>query len=413
MAESKTTIITIKKQIVKEGFKVPLGLRKRELELFLVGIRKAKTLPKPLHATSADYTTLIPKYVDTNMHWKEHLIRFGWTTVPIPNCNSSKYVDCIFSYLESCSPVSLEAIKTAGSNAKNYPRLSQPMFNRNDMKTWTTNNMPSNLHGIMKHYSGHSNWQWELRELCYPIYREVYNDNELLSSYDGWCFLKPLEVSSSGVIKPTIATNNTNNSKKEPAVTGYKQWLHLDQDRLSELTDGFSPNTMSCVQGLVNMLDSTEVDGGLVVVEKSHECFGRYLERHPADGFGWFKVDMSDPELSKLPIVKVCAPAGHLILWDSRVVHANCPPRGQLKLKPRICAYVSMQPKKHATKKELEKRIRLYEEGRETNHNVAGHLFKETSKHPMTYGAPVVMPREPFCSPKLSELGRRLVGYSI
>jgi hypothetical protein len=128
------------------------------------------------------------------------------------------------------------------------------------------------------------------------------------------------------------------------------------------------------------------------------------------DGYGWFQVDMSDSVLARLPIVKVCAPAGSLVLWDSRVVHANCPPstgRG-----PRMCAYASMQPRAYASVKELAKRVRLFEAGRQTGHWTAGHLFKATPCHPMTHGGAVVMPEEPFCVPRLSTLAEKLVGYA-
>ena len=406
MAIKKQTVADIKKLIEAEEVAVPTGLRKRELLLFLDGVRKQKKLPQPLHTTSSNYTTLIPKYPDPSISWLQHLEIYGWCTVKIPDCEPLRYVDALYSHLESCSPVSLESIKIGGSEAKQYPRLSKPSFRRENPETWTTKNMITSLHGILKQYTGHTTWQWELREMCYPLFCQIYKTDELLVSFDGACFLKPLDSNKKN-------TNDiTNNATNTPAVSGYKQWLHLDQDRLHEIIDGHDPNKMTCVQGLVNFLDSSSVDGGLVLVEKIHLAFAGYFQRHPADGFSpFFKVDMNDEILRTLPVIKICAPAGHLILWDSRIVHSNCPPNNQNVKKPRMCAYVSMQPRNYASKKDIEKRIRLYETGRQTGHVVGGHALKETMKHPMTYGGPVVMPEQPFYSAKLSNLGKKLVGY--
>ena len=367
--------------------KPPFGLRKQELLSLLDGVRKSKDVPAPIHKTTQMYDHLIPKHMK-DMDWQDHLAKYGWAVVPVPDCDPEYYLNKFYEWLEGCSPVS---VKTIREEKPNYTTRSEPKFRSNDPTTWLHKNMPENLHGIFKQYLAHQPWQWELREQCYPIFREIYGTKKLLCSFDGGCFLKPLSKSST-----------------EPAVNGYKQWLHLDQDRLSQLTDGHDPNKMSCVQGLVNLLDCGPADGGLVLVEKSHTQFAGYFERHPADGYGWFRVDMSDSELSKLKVIKVCAPAGSLVLWDSRMVHANCPPTSN---QPRVCLYVSMQPRKYANEKELKKRIKLFESGRQTGHWCAGHLLKETAKHPNSHGNPIVMPEEPFCVPELSSLSKKLVGY--
>jgi hypothetical protein len=414
VAVPRQTVADIRALILAEGAVVPSGVRKRELLLLLQGIRAQKELPVPLHATSSSYTSLTGKYADPSVPWLRHLELYGWCTVAIPGCSPERYVEALYRHLEDCSPVSLDAIKAAGPTARQYPRLSPPAFRRDMPSTWTSKNMPASLHGILKQYTGQTAWQWELRELCYPLFSQVYGTGDLLASFDGACFLKPLECTSKGGVEASRGGVEASRGGLDgtPAVSGYKQWLHLDQDRLHELVDGLDPSKMSCVQGLVNLLDSSPVDGGLVLVERSHLSFAGYFQRHPADGFSsFFKVDMSDPELRTLPVIKVCAPAGHLVLWDSRIVHANAPPSRQAVKKPRMCAYVSMQPRSHASEKDLERRVRLYEAGRQTGHVVGGHALKETSKHPMTYGGPVVMPAQPFESARLSPLGRRLVGY--
>ena len=319
--------------------------------------------------------------------------------MPVPGLHVDAYVDDVYDWLESCSPVSLAAIK-GDPHGDDYPRLRVPAFKRHDPSTWTPSNVPPNLHGIMKHYCGQLDWQWRLRELCYPPFSELYGDDDLLAAFDGFCFLRPLELSGRSGPRETA-----DEQPAGPAVSGYKQWLHLDQDRLHELSDGHEPGVLSCAQGLVTLSESGPEDGGLVLVEKSHLAFAGYLERHALAGFGeWLLVDMEDEVLSELDVIKVCAPAGHLVLWDSRVVHANCPPRGQSTPRPRICAYVSMQPRSHASKKDLARRLAMFEGCRQTGHWVAGHALKDTGRHPYTRGAPIVMPERPFALPELSAL---------
>jgi hypothetical protein len=414
---AKMTIKDLRSLLVTLGATPPAGLRKFELMMMLEGVQRGRELPASVHATSASmYDRLIPKRADASLGWRDHLDRYGWAVVADIGCAHERYADALYAWLEGCSPVAPadvaatdRAAKARGELAQAYPRASAPAFRRDDPSTWLAKNMPQNLHGIFKHYLAHADWQWELRELCYPIFAELYGYRELLCSFDGGCFLKPLRAGAGTDDARAEAEGDAVEGGRAPAVTGYKQWLHLDQDRLSELSDSHDPRVLSCAQGLVALTDSGPEDGGLVLVERSHEAFAGYLTRHPADGYGWFRVDISDPELAALPIVKVCASAGSLVLWDSRVVHANCPPSASRG--PRMCVYVSMQPRAHANAKELAKRVRLFEAGRQTGHWTAGHLLKATSRHPMTRGGPIVMPERPFCVPTLSAFAKKLVGY--
>lgn len=397
---SKLTVTRIRERIEARGGKVPLGLRRHELLAYLKAVEEHGTRGNEAPLMSGQcYDRLVAKSADPVLPWKEHLARYGWTTMPVPGLHVDAYVDDVYDWLESCSPVSLAAIK-GDPHGDDYPRLRVPAFKRHDPSTWTPSNVPPNLHGIMKHYCGQLDWQWRLRELCYPLFSELYGDDDLLAAFDGFCFLRPLELSGRSGPRETA-----DEQPAGPAVSGYKQWLHLDQDRLHELSDGHEPGVLSCAQGLVTLSESGPEDGGLVLVEKSHLAFAGYLERHALAGFGeWLLVDMEDEVLSELDVIKVCAPAGHLVLWDSRVVHANCPPRGQSTPRPRICAYVSMQPRSHASKKDLARRLAMFEGCRQTGHWVAGHALKDTGRHPYTRGAPIVMPERPFALPELSAL---------
>lgn len=139
------------------------------------------------------------------------------------------------------------------------------------------------------------------------------------------------------------------------------------------------------------------------------------MAKHPSEGIVWGPSDMTDPLLSERALIKICAPAGSIILFDGRTFHCNVHPWGSI-LKDdgsprfRMCTYVSMQPRAGASPKELSKRIKLYEKGRMTGHWCYGPFFKETAEHPRSYGTLNNKPNVIEIA-SLNNLRSRLIGY--
>jgi len=169
------------------------------------------------------------------------------------------------------------------------------------------------------------------------------------------------------------------------------------------------------VQGIVNFVENGPEDGGLVLVEGSHSIFAEYMTKHPSEGITWGPADMTDPLLSTRNLIKICSPAGSIILFDSRVFHCNVPPYGSILRENgtprfRMCTYVSMQPRIGATSKELTKRIKLYEKGRMTGHWAYCTWFKEIAEQPRTFGGSNNRPLMVEIA-QLNQLRRCLIGY--
>ena len=199
---------------------------------------------------------------------------------------------------------------------------------------------------------------------------------------------------------PSIPEDTLKNSS-------FKQWIHNDSMR--------SHRNFSSVQGIVNFEDNGPEDGGLVLVEGSHLIFGEYMDKHPSEGIVWGYSDMNDSLLSSRQLIKICAPAGSIILFDSRTFHCNVHPWGSLMKDDgtprfRMCTYVCLQPRIGATPKELLKRISLYERGRMTGHWCYGPWFKETPENPHIYGGVNIHPPVVEIA-GLNPLRRRLIGY--
>lgn len=364
----KGTVKQIKDWAALNNLRYPSGIKKEHAIQYLQGLYYEQQQGSTTSSTSiASLDSLQPMMADSSLDWLVHLHTHGWAVAPIAGWNH-EFSNIFLRWFESCCA----------------------NFKANDPNTWQAKNMPIMLHGILKHYYGHTELQWTIRELCVPIFERIWgcSGNDLLCPFDGGCFL------------PAIPKDTLKNRK-------FKQWCHHDMFRGNR---GFS-----CVQGVVNFMENGPEDGGLVLVEGSRDIFSQYLDKHPSSGIVWGPVDMSDTLVSTKRLIKICAPAGSIILFDSRMFHCNVHPTGSI-MRPdntprfRMAHYVSLQPRSGATAKELQKRIRLYETGRMTGHWCYGHFFKETAEHPHTYGGENNKPPAIEIAP-LNPLRRRLIGY--
>lgn len=290
------------------------------------------------------------KYMNHKITPKEHIKKYGWAVVKIDNFHYNRYQKKFFDHLESCND----------------------NFSRDDPSTWIRENLPySSEKGIFKYYFGHTSWQWDIREKCINVFSELWNTDSLICSYDGGCFLAP-----------------------QPRKKKYQNWFHTDQDR--ETAIEFNQNgtirghqvDFTTIQGVVCITPALEQDGGLVIIEKSHKNFNELLEQDPELGVKWKIFDKEIIE--ELPKTKVCAEAGDIILFDSRTIHCNIPPKSD---QFRMCTYVSMSPRILNTKVELELHKSYYENGIMTGHNTYGGWFKAINDHPPEYSKNINPPR--------------------
>lgn len=156
----------------------------------------------------------------------------------------------------------------------------------------------------------------------------------------------------------------------------YSEGLHIDQNP-------FRKPDKCCVQGMVPLLNVTDITGGLEVIPKSHLSDAQtsfklnhpYLERGISD---WCVLKNPDKK-SPSPIL-LKAKAGDLILWDSRLLHGGRVGTGNLSSNheidssddynglARIAIPVCMTPRSFASQKTLQTRKRGYLKGATFNH---------------------------------------------
>jgi hypothetical protein len=186
-------------------------------------------------------------------------------------------------------------------------------------------------------------------------FAELWGTPELLVSFDGVNLTPPFKNPDTG------------------------KWPHVDQ----------APKRagMQCVQGILNFNPNGPEDGGLTVLRGSHNFVEEFFKTNKVTNIGsWGFEDFFgfDEEQAKwfaergCETVKVCVGPGDLILWDSRTVHYNVPPQGDIvraivcmflfkknqhtekcttDLRPDVC----MTPASFASEADLKKKKEIFE----------------------------------------------------
>jgi hypothetical protein len=265
-------------------------------------------------------------------------------------------------------------------------------IHRDKPETWTQFRKLFPKHSmLLQHFGiGQSDMNWQLRQnpKLAGIFATIWDtkSEDLLVSFDGASFHFPPETVRYGWYK--------------------EGWLHCDQS--------FKNSDKQCIQSWVTANDVEEGDATLVVLEGSHALHAEFA-KHLGDRVSandWYKLTEDDrkwyEDEKKCQHIHIACPAGSLVLWDSRTIHSGTEPdRSRKKPKLRCVSYLCYTPRRFATPSIIRKRVKAYRESRTTSH--WPHRPKLFPKTPRTYGAP--LPNVTAApSPKLSALGRRLVG---
>jgi len=214
---------------------------------------------------------------------------------------------------------------------------------QDDEESWTKeHNYPHMLHGGMIQYVGHAKFQWELREKVAPIFAKIWQceAQDLATSFDGFCFM-----------------NGKRGFKEQEPLS----FVHSDQSPLRDC--------LWSVQGLVNLNDCGEDDGGLVIIPESHKAHQQIFKKFGKEGTesDWYRFtnkEKKDPVFKNY--IKICGKAGDFMMWDSRVFHCNTVPTTQ---NIRACVYICQVPKKMVPPEMVKIRESAWKDKRCSNHH--------------------------------------------
>ena len=155
---------------------------------------------------------------------------------------------------------------------------------------------------------------------------------------------------------------------KPPEISGFYQarnWLHVDQSS--------EKKGKHCIQGFVNLEETSDKDACLLVYKKSHlihdDLFKFNKKKIKHDWYQLNNFDLDWVESKKLELIRVSAPKGSMVLWDSRLIHCNTT---ALKDRPfqrfRYVIYVCMTPADWCDISNREAKIKAFKEFRITTH---------------------------------------------
>jgi len=211
-----------------------------------------------------------------------------------------------------------------------------------------------NPHGIYKfHNVGHTRHAWYIRTRpsIQNIFKQLWNTDELIVSFDGCCYIPK------------------NCDSKD------KYWTHSDQAPTKK--------GLQCYQGFVTLTDNKQRT--LIVYEKSHLYHKQYfIEKNIDNSKNWNLIDIETLGRMQSSRRVLHIPAGALVLWDSRTFHQN--QYGKPNSEERMVQYVCYLPKSHIknTEKIRKKRLKYYNDRRTTSHWPAPIYVN--GKQPQTYG---------------------------
>jgi hypothetical protein len=264
-------------------------------------------------------------------------------------------------------------------------------IDRNNKATWKSFYSLYPMHSMLiQHWSiGHAQHVWDLRQnpKVVDIFSKIWDCNreDLLTSFDASSFHFPPEDTNRGYYR--------------------NPWLHSDQS--------FTRNNFECAQSWITGYDVHEDDATLLFLEKSnlyHEDFKNHFNIDKKDD--WYQLNKEEIDFYKdkgCTEKRISCPAGSMVLWDSRTIHCGSEPiKGRQHKTFRNVSYICMMPRNKASKANIDKKIKAFENLRTTTH--WANRTKLFSKMPRTYGGPIPNVKQ-INPPVLSELGKKLAGF--
>ncbi|KAK9792461.1 hypothetical protein WJX73_006649 [Symbiochloris irregularis] len=222
-------------------------------------------------------------------------------------------------------------------------------ISRDDPNTWKPPHWPESVRGIINSLGvAHEPFVWRVRKhpKLLAVFAALWGTEALLSSFDSINALAPATE------PPEVPSNG---------------WLHTDQAP--------TRRGVCCIQGLVNMVDVGPSSTGTILIKQgSHKHHRRFFDEacqmsveEQAKTEDWYQFqDGEVPWFDQFETVTPSAPAGSLILWDSRTAHANVLPEKTDQW--RHVVYTCYQPASLATEQDLQRKEQAWREYRVTTH---------------------------------------------
>ena len=246
---------------------------------------------------------------------------------------------------------------------------------RDNVDTWAPKHWISMIHGIIKGYGvGQQPFMWKLRthKRVQRVFQKLWGTKHLVCSFDGMSIHRPKELvpSIQGATKRADADKPTS-------------WMHVDHT---------PENPHQSVQSFVSLYENTAEDGCLMVYDGSHKLFDELFatkQQKPRDN--WYRYTPEDHAWMQdrgCKLVRVAAPIGSMVLWNSKTVHSSAyAMEDRAKPTMRMVLYACMVPRTCISAKGQEKRRKMVIDGRTSSHSpIYPKVNPVVPRHPMLKG---------------------------
>ena len=212
---------------------------------------------------------------------------------------------------------------------------------------------PKSSNSLIRGYNtGHLETTWQVRLQAKQVFAQVWKTDKLLTSFDAIAIGRPPE------------------DGEEPYDDERTSWLHLDQESTRDGLHGY--------QGGVYLEEAANDDWTLQVMENSHLVFEKFFRQDPRGAAmsaekQFFRLNPSQLhffERNGCKTVRVPVPKGGMVLWDSRLVHANASPKKNRENpgRWRYVVFVSMTPARWASPEDMANKQAAFQGVKMTNH---------------------------------------------
>ena len=236
---------------------------------------------------------------------------------------------------------------------------------------------PKTSSGLINRYNtGHMTPTWEIRLKSKPVFAQLWKTDKLLTSFDAISIGRPPEDGQEQFQKPG------------------DHWLHNDQHPLRV--------GLHAYQGGVYLEEQCEDDWTFHVMSGSHKFHDIFYEHYPeavrkAESLGVYYLEPDEVDFYKdvgCEILRIPVPKGGMVLWDSRLIHANARPLKNRKHpgRWRYTVFVSMTPAIWASEEDIDDHKEAYENALMTSHWSSMDIIGYDSFCPANIKCPTEIP---------------------